>query len=138
MCSKALKFISSKSRELSLLIVKMVVEGFGLPKQYSLDVEELNSYNGIRMTKYGVFEDTKNDDVGLIPHTDRGTIALICDNEVQGLQLLLKTNKWVDINIPPNGFVVLVGDILQVIYTCIKNIPSFGIIVFLSFFFIRL
>ncbi|CAI8600331.1 unnamed protein product [Vicia faba] len=111
--SAALSSYSSKTRELSSLILKMVVEAFELPQHYKLDIGELNSYNDARMTKYLTSEETKGSNIGLVPHTDKGTISFICDNGVQGLQLLSKTGNWVDINIPPNGFVVVVGDILQ-------------------------
>ncbi|CAK8569245.1 unnamed protein product [Lathyrus sativus] len=104
---------TSKVRELSSLILKMVVEAFELPQHYNLDVEELNCYNDARMTRYSTSKETKGSNIGLVAHTDKGTISFICDNGVQGLQLLPKIGNWVDINIPPNGFVVVAGDILQ-------------------------
>ncbi|XP_058780871.1 probable 2-oxoglutarate-dependent dioxygenase AOP1 [Vicia villosa] len=109
----ALSSYTSKARELSSLILKLVVEAFELPQHYNLDVEELNRYNDARMTKYSTSEETKGSDIGLVTHTDKGTISFISDNGVQGLQLLPKTGNWVDVNIPTNGFVVVVGDILQ-------------------------
>ncbi|CAL5205605.1 unnamed protein product [Lathyrus oleraceus] len=111
--SAALGIYTSKTRELSTIIMKMVVEAFELPEHYNLDAEELNYYNDARMTRYSTSEETKGSNIGLVPHTDKGTISFLCDNGVQGLQLLPKTGNWVDINIPTNGFVVVVGDILQ-------------------------
>ncbi|CAI8600439.1 unnamed protein product [Vicia faba] len=72
---ETLSSLISKTRELSLFILKMVVEGFGLP--------------------------------------EKGTMAIIFHNEVQGLQVLTKSGNWANVNIPPNGFIVLVGGMLK-------------------------
>ncbi|CAK8569247.1 unnamed protein product [Lathyrus sativus] len=111
--SAALSSYASKARELSSLILKMIVEAFELPQHYNLNVEELNYYNDARMTRYSTSKESNGSNIGFISHTDKGTISLICDNGVQGLQVLPKIGNWVDVNIPPNGFVVVAGDILQ-------------------------
>ncbi|WVZ18032.1 hypothetical protein V8G54_005354 [Vigna mungo] len=46
-------------------------------------------------------------------HTDKDTLTVLCQNEVQGLQMLSKSGKWVDVKIPQNCFVVIVGDALK-------------------------
>lgn len=127
--SEALSSMYSKTRELSSLILKMVVEGFDLPQHYNLDVEELGSTNDTRLTRYQHPEEKKDTEIAFVPHTDMGTITFICENEVQGLQVLSKTGNWVDVNIPPNGFVVICGDALKVILTI--SVISFTIILIL-------
>lgn len=111
--SKSLTSMTSKMRELSLLVLKMVVEGFGLPQRYNLEVEQLNSNNNTRLTKYKLPEDNMDSEIALAPHSDKCTLSLICDNGVQGLQVMSKTGNWVDVNIPQNGFVVQVADALK-------------------------
>ncbi|XP_004504489.1 probable 2-oxoglutarate-dependent dioxygenase AOP1 [Cicer arietinum] len=108
-----LRSMTSKARELSVLILKMLVESLGLPEQYKLDVEDLNNYNDTRVTRYQLPPDTKETEIALTLHTDKGTLALICENDVQGLQVLSKTGNYVDVKIPYDGFVVIVGDILK-------------------------
>jgi isopenicillin N synthase-like dioxygenase len=71
------------------------------------------------LTKYKLPEDNKDSEIALAPHCDKATLSLICENGVQGLQVLSKTGNWVDVNIPRNGFAVLVGDMLKVISTYI-------------------
>ncbi|XP_004513386.1 probable 2-oxoglutarate-dependent dioxygenase AOP1 [Cicer arietinum] len=110
---ETLSSLTSKTRDLSTLILKMIIEGFGLPQQYILDVEELNNSNDTRMTRYQLPKENKDLEIALVPHTDKGTLAVICHNEVQGLQVLPKTGEWVDVIIPPNGYIVLVGDMLK-------------------------
>jgi len=95
----------------------MAVEGFGLPEKYISEVEELNSTDDLRLTRYQLPQDNEDSEIALQPHTDKGTLAFICDNQVTGLQLLPKSGNWVDINIPPNGFAVVAGNMLKVIYT---------------------
>lgn len=130
--SEALSSMYSKTRELSSLILKMVVEGFDLPQHYNLDVEELGSTNDTRLTRYQHPEEKKDTEIAFVPHTDMGTITFICENEVQGLQVLSKTGNWVDVNIPPNGFVVICGDALKVILSI--SVISFTIIlIFIKF-----
>ncbi|BAT78195.1 hypothetical protein VIGAN_02084300 [Vigna angularis var. angularis] len=46
-------------------------------------------------------------------HTDKDTLTVLCRNEVQGLQMLSRSGKWVDVEIPQNCFVVIVGDALK-------------------------
>jgi len=111
----------------------MVVEGFDLAQHYNLDVEELGSTNDTRLTRYQHPEENKDTEIAFVPHTDLGTISFICENEVQGLQVLSKTGNWVGVNIPPNGFVVICGDTLKVICHLIE-ILSYSVIAFLLIF----
>jgi len=113
--SETMKTMSSKMFELSFLIMEMILDGYGLPKQYTSDIEELQSCSKLRLMKYKVPEINKYNEAGLFPHTDKSTLTILCQNEVKGLEVLTKTNKWIDINIPQGGLVVFVGDILQVL-----------------------
>ncbi|KAL2318316.1 hypothetical protein Fmac_032192 [Flemingia macrophylla] len=110
---ETLKSTSSKMQELSFMILKMILEGYCLPKQYTWDIEEMNSSCNLRLIKYRVPESGQVCENALLPHTDKSALTILCENEVQGLQVLTKTNKWIPIKIPHQGFVVLVGDILQ-------------------------
>lgn len=94
----------------------MAVEGFGLPEKYILEVEELNSNANSRMTKYQLPENNEDSAITCVPHTDKGTITFLCEDEVPGLQVLQKSGNWTDVKFPPNSFIVIVGDMLQVIY----------------------
>ncbi|KAE9589008.1 hypothetical protein Lal_00012541 [Lupinus albus] len=111
---ETMKSTSSKMLELSFVILKMIVESYGLPKQYISHIEELKSSSNLRMMKYKVPDDiNKGCESALLPHTDKCTLTILCQNEVQGLQVLTKTGKWIQLDIPFEGFVVLVGDTLQ-------------------------
>ncbi|XP_061340637.1 probable 2-oxoglutarate-dependent dioxygenase AOP1 [Gastrolobium bilobum] len=108
-----LKSMSSEMLELSFLIMKMILESYDLPKQYTSDIEDMKSTSNFRMIKYKVPESDKDCEAALLPHTDKSALTILCQNEVQGLQVLTKTGKWVQLEIPQDGFVVFVGDILK-------------------------
>lgn len=112
-CSDTLNSMSSKILKLSSVILKMIVESYGLPKLYNSEVEVMRSTSDSRMLKYEISE--KDTEIAMVPHTDKGSVTILCENEVQGLQLFNKSDEWVDVKIPPNGFIVIFGDILRVI-----------------------
>ncbi|TKY74688.1 2-oxoglutarate-dependent dioxygenase AOP1.2 [Spatholobus suberectus] len=110
---ETLKSMSLKMLELSFVVMKMIVEGYGLPQHYISDIENMKSSSNSRLIKYK-FPKTSNDsDIALVPHTDKNALTILCQNEVQGLQVLSKTGKWIELEIPRDGFVVIVGDILK-------------------------
>jgi len=102
--------------EISLLVLKMILEGYGLSQHYISDVQSMMGWSDMRLNKYQVPANNKgsDDQPGRLAHTDKNALTLLCDNEVQGLQVLSKTGKWIEITIPQDGFVVIVGDTLKV------------------------
>nr|KYP39565.1 Flavonol synthase/flavanone 3-hydroxylase [Cajanus cajan] len=108
-----LKIMSSKMLALSFIILKMIVEGYGLPQHYICDVENMKSSCNSRLIKYKVPESNDDYKTALLSHTDKNSLTLLCQNEVQGLQVLSKNDKWIELEIPRHGFVVIVGDILK-------------------------
>ncbi|XP_047177097.1 2-oxoglutarate-dependent dioxygenase AOP3-like [Vigna umbellata] len=111
---EALECMSLKMSEISLFVLKMIMEGYGVSQNYISDVESIKSSNNIRFNKYKASANHNDyDQVTRFPHTDKNSLTFLCDNGVQGLQLLSKTGKWTEITIPQHGFVVLVGDVLK-------------------------
>ncbi|XP_027333707.1 probable 2-oxoglutarate-dependent dioxygenase AOP1 [Abrus precatorius] len=110
---ETLKSTSSKLHELSWVILKMIVEGYDLPKQYTSDIEEMNSTSNLRLMRYKVPEGNQDFEAALLPHTDKSALTILCQNEVHGLQVQTKSDKWIQLKIPEEGFVIIVGDILK-------------------------
>jgi len=113
-CSETLKTMSSKMVELSFLVLKMIVEGYGLPQHYISDAENMKNSSYSRLIKYKVCESNNECEICLPAHTDSSSLTILCQKDVQGLHVLSKTDKWVELEIPHDGFVVIVGDILKV------------------------
>ncbi|WJX16321.1 hypothetical protein P8452_06364 [Trifolium repens] len=109
-----MRTISSKMLEFDSIILKMILDGYGRPKQYSSNIEELKSRSNLRLHKYKVPAEVNKDcEIGLTPHTDKNTLTILCQNDVQGFEILTKTNKWIQVDIPQGGCVAIVGDTLK-------------------------
>jgi len=109
----------------------MIVEGYGLPKEYSSEIEELKSSSNFRLMKYKVAENGEVYKTALLPHTDKSALTVLCENQVEGLEVLTKSNQWVPVKIPQEGFVVIVGDVLKV---CM-HIVDVHLMIITDFFF---
>ncbi|CAN1141711.1 Probable 2-oxoglutarate-dependent dioxygenase AOP1 [Linum perenne] len=92
----------------------MIVERYGLEKYMD---EHLNStILLLRMMKYSPPTTLEQAQEGLNPHTDKDMITILCQNEVDGLEIQSKSGDW--IHFKPShqhqdsSFVVMVGDSL--------------------------
>ncbi|KAK7410289.1 hypothetical protein VNO78_00962 [Psophocarpus tetragonolobus] len=83
---ETLKSMSSKMLELNFQVLKMIVEGYGLLQHYMSEVENMKSCSNSRLMRYKFPE---------------------------RLQVLSKTGKWIELEIPQNVFVAIVGDMLK-------------------------
>jgi hypothetical protein len=102
--------------EFDSIILKMILDGYGLPKQYISNIEDLKNRSNLRLHKYKVPSEVNKDcEIGLTPHTDKNTLTILCQNDVQGFEILTKTNKWIQVDIPQGGCVAIVGDTLKVL-----------------------
>ncbi|OMO93129.1 Plant peroxidase [Corchorus olitorius] len=68
---------------------------------------------GIRMNYYPPCEQA-NKVIGLAPHSDATALTLLIQvNEVEGLQIK-KNGKWVPVKPIPGGFIINIGDIIEI------------------------
>jgi isopenicillin N synthase-like dioxygenase len=71
------------------------------------DKDCLNVKNHMRLIKYLAFNSQDaSDDFWLRPHTDVTVLTLLPSNDVPGLQMFTKENKWVDVLVP-KGYLIL-------------------------------
>ncbi|BAT78208.1 hypothetical protein LR48_Vigan04g214100 [Vigna angularis] len=111
---ETLKTMSLKMLELCFLVLKMIVEGYGLPQHYiSSNGENMISTSFSRLIKYKVSESNNEYEIVLPSHTDGSVLTIVCQKDVPGLEVLSKTDKWNEVEIPDDGVVVIVGDILK-------------------------
>ncbi|CAN1302867.1 Probable 2-oxoglutarate-dependent dioxygenase AOP1.2 [Linum perenne] len=96
------------------IVRQMIVERYGLEKYMD---EHLNStILLLRMMKYSPPTTLEQAQEGLNPHTDKDMITILCQNEVDGLEIQSKSGDW--IHFKPShqhqdsSFVVMVGDSL--------------------------
>lgn len=95
--------------ELYFLIMKMIIESFGLKRLYDSHVEE--NIGVFRVMKYTPSEHSA---IALPAHTDKNGITILCQNEVQGLEVQTRDGNWARVDIPPHAFTVIVGDSVKV------------------------
>ncbi|XP_004291426.1 PREDICTED: gibberellin 20 oxidase 1-B-like isoform 1 [Fragaria vesca subsp. vesca] len=112
--SETMKSMSSKMMELNFTVLEMVLESLGVGKHYTSHVE--NTTAVMRFMKYKIppiSNDVRDTSVGLVPHTDKSSLTILCQNEVQGLEILTKQGQWVQVPVPERAVVVFVGDALK-------------------------
>ena len=111
-CSETIHGMSSKMQELNFLVMKMIYESFDIEKLYDSFVEETTSI--FRIMKYKVPPSATDSSIGLVAHTDKNAITILCQNEVQGLEIQTKNGYWAQVMVPENAFTAVVGDALKV------------------------
>ncbi|CAN1302866.1 Probable 2-oxoglutarate-dependent dioxygenase AOP1.2 [Linum perenne] len=112
--SKTIQSYAEQLSGLDNIVRQMIVERYGLEKYMD---EHLNStILLLRMMKYSPPTTLEQAQEGLNPHTDKDMITILCQNEVDGLEIQSKSGDW--IHFKPShqhqdsSFVVMVGDSL--------------------------
>ncbi|XP_071724161.1 probable 2-oxoglutarate-dependent dioxygenase AOP1 [Rutidosis leptorrhynchoides] len=109
--------MGSKMEDLNIKILKMIYESFGMEgEQCESQIKDMSSTNVFRVMKYNVPPRTDGDasGLGLLAHTDKNALTILCQNEVQGLEILNNDGDWVQVVMPPqNSYIVIVGDALK-------------------------
>ncbi|CAL5406682.1 unnamed protein product [Camellia sinensis] len=104
--------ITAKVHELNLLLLRMIFESFGIEEYYKEKALDENIIGYLRSMKYRLPKEDE-DPLGLAIHVDKTIITILCQNSVQGLEVLTKEGKWIKLSIPKGTLVVIVGDGLQ-------------------------
>ncbi|EEF47046.1 probable 2-oxoglutarate-dependent dioxygenase AOP1 isoform X2 [Ricinus communis] len=112
-----LHVMSSKMLEMNLMVLKMIFESFGMEKHYDSHIQDSTSL--FKVMKYiappsngrGSGEDSA---IALRAHRDKNAITILCQNEVQGLEVESKDGEWARVMVPQDAFVVIVGEALKV------------------------
>ncbi|KAJ9168377.1 hypothetical protein P3X46_019912 [Hevea brasiliensis] len=111
--------VSSEMLELNFVLLKMIFESFGMENYYASHIQDSTSL--FRVMRYiarpSGDSDTVDDDdkaIALRAHTDKNAITILCQNEVQGLEVQIKDGNWAQVMVPRDALVVIVGEALKV------------------------
>jgi isopenicillin N synthase-like dioxygenase len=115
-----------KKKELCDRIHKIILASLGVSNYYASHFERCNLW--FRMNEYQVRCDEASGSISLPVHTDGGSITILHEDEVGGLQVSSKAGNWVDVKPTPNSFIVFLGDTLQVSF--ISSLLIFVILLF--------
>ncbi|OMO52392.1 Oxoglutarate/iron-dependent dioxygenase [Corchorus capsularis] len=106
-----LNSMSLKMLELNNTILEMIFESFGMEEKH-YDELVRDSTSIFRVMKYRV-PPKEGENIGLVPHTDKNALTVLCQNEVQGLEIMTKQGLWESVVVPKDAFVIVVGDALK-------------------------
>lgn len=93
-----------------------------MARALEMDAEEMRELftNGVQSMRMNYYPPCPEPDmaIGFSPHSDADALTILFQlNETEGLQIR-KDGKWVSIKPLPNAFVVNIGDIMEVYFTC--------------------
>ncbi|KAK1264695.1 hypothetical protein QJS04_geneDACA023818 [Acorus gramineus] len=107
---ETLNLVGAKMLELDHIIVKMIFDGLGVPKQPG---PALSKSCNFRVMKYDP-PSGPGPEVVLPAHTDKDTITVLCQQEgVQGLEVLVDGTGWVPVPPTKGCFVLIAGEMLK-------------------------
>ncbi|KAK3010868.1 hypothetical protein RJ639_012086 [Escallonia herrerae] len=109
-CETAL-LLSKKLAALGDMVLQMVFENYGVERYYDTQIEALAYL--MRFIKYRAPMNNENN-TGLRPHTDKGFLTILDQNQVKGLEIETKDGEWITFDPSPSAFVVVAGDGLMV------------------------
>ncbi|XP_042484284.1 2-oxoglutarate-dependent dioxygenase AOP2-like [Macadamia integrifolia] len=104
--------LSRKIKELEILIMRMIYESYNVPT--NLDALAEKTHSVFRMIQYKPPPANEETGVGLIAHTDKSFVTVVCQNQVKGLELLTKQGHWIQFSPLEGSFFVFVGEMFKV------------------------
>ncbi|KAJ8637693.1 hypothetical protein MRB53_011960 [Persea americana] len=106
------KSMSEKMWELEHMVRKMLFDSYGAGEHYESHVESSSSL--FRVMKYRTPEQGEESAMGLLAHTDKNMITVLCPNQVEGLQVQSKEEgDWIHLTPRADSFIVIIGDTLK-------------------------
>lgn len=111
--SKSLQSFTEQVSGLDQIIRKMILESLGVEKY--LEEHMKSTHYLARLIKYKGPQ-TNEAKVGLPAHTDKNILTILCQNQVDGLQVQTKSGEWIKCNpSSSHSFFAVTGDSLYVI-----------------------
>lgn len=102
--------VSLKMHELGLIVVKLIMESYGVEKYFNSYVESNEAV--VRLMRYKAPE-CNTSEVALKAHTDKSALTILYQNSVHGLEVLSKEDNWLPVVPSPGSLTVFIGDGLK-------------------------
>jgi isopenicillin N synthase-like dioxygenase len=101
--------------EAAVRVQRGVAMALGLPVDYLLDLPGETLYH-FRMIHYPPQHrlPPAEGQLGCGAHTDYGSVTLLTDDGVGGLQVMRRDGTWIDVHVPPDHVVVNLGDLMAI------------------------
>ncbi|KAL0918513.1 hypothetical protein M5K25_010522 [Dendrobium thyrsiflorum] len=99
---------TKQMREFMQIIHRMILESLGLEDHYESHIKSL--LYSIRFANYYKDVSDKGNIIVLPPHKDPNYISIVCQNNVDGLEVENTCDEWIKTKPSTNSFTVLVGE----------------------------
>ncbi|PON89441.1 Isopenicillin N synthase [Trema orientale] len=100
---------SEQLSELDQIIRRMILESLGVEKYLEEHMESTNYL--LRVMKYKGPQTTETK-LGLNAHTDKNIVTILYQNQIEGLEVQTKNDKWISVKPSPDSFIAMIGDSL--------------------------
>jgi isopenicillin N synthase-like dioxygenase len=104
-----------RQAELMRTLMRIFARGLGLAEDFFDDVHRypycrlvLNSYPAVEASQLG------NAQWGISPHTDYGSVTILLQDSISGLEVRNFAGEWVEVPPVPGSFVINIGDTLAI------------------------
>ncbi|RWW23970.1 hypothetical protein GW17_00011758 [Ensete ventricosum] len=123
------EMVCSFSKQVAVLdeiIRKMILESLGVEKYHKTLMEShrfllrVSEYAAAPPKQQQVSEEKQQ--LGLVPHRDKNTLAIVCQNQVDGLEMETSDGGWVVVTPSPASFIVIAGDANGRVYSPLHRI----------------
>ncbi|WVZ99686.1 hypothetical protein U9M48_044949 [Paspalum notatum var. saurae] len=96
--------------ELEEAVRRMVMEGLGVAKYH--DALSASTWHLLRMSEYKA-PNAVEKTVRYMTHQDTNLLSVVCQHEVEGLEMQARDGEWVLVKPSPTSLVVIVGNALR-------------------------
>jgi isopenicillin N synthase-like dioxygenase len=95
---------------------RAMAHALGLPDSYVLDLPGGETMYHLRLIHYPPQRTVTPSEgqLGCGAHTDYGTVTLLADDGIGGLQVMRRDGTWIDVRIPDDFLVVNLGDLMAI------------------------
>jgi isopenicillin N synthase-like dioxygenase len=97
-------------------VQRAMARALGLPDSYIVDIPGGETMFHLRLIHYPPQQVITPTDgqLGCGTHTDYGTVTLLADDGIGGLQVMRRDGTWIDVTIPDDLLVVNIGDLMAI------------------------
>ncbi|KAK1434087.1 hypothetical protein QVD17_11005 [Tagetes erecta] len=93
--------------ELDQIVMRMVAKSYGIEEHYETLLGSTTYL--LKLIKY-LSPQGSDQNMGIVPHTDKTFMSILHQNEVKGLEIKTKDGEWIEVDPTPSSFIVMAGD----------------------------
>ncbi|KAL5229857.1 hypothetical protein ABZP36_028633 [Zizania latifolia] len=96
--------------ELEETVRQMILEGLGVAKYHEAQNE--STWHLLRMSEYKA-PNADEKWIGYVSHQDTNSLSVVCQHEVDGLEMQTRDGEWILVKPSPTSLIVMVGNALR-------------------------